>query len=226
MNKTDITVATFDSIVNEFIEYYRSKDLNGNVQFQKEIDFMCSELKHNAKILDAGTAIGDYPKYLTEKMYEHNFEVIGIDASKNMIEEAKKNAPQAQFKVMDIRNINFDNNYFDAIICLATLTYVDDIDCKKILDKFDKILKREGLIVINVIEWLNEEKEIFDVEQLNPNYMTYINKYKKEFFVNYFENKNYSILKFFDNPFFNISKLKVKGKIADSNQFSIIVKKK
>lgn len=140
--------------------------------------------------------------------------------------EAKKNAPQAQFKVMDIRNINFDNNYFDAIICLATLTYVDDIDCKKILDKFDKILKREGLIVINVIEWLNEEKEIFDVEQLNPNYMTYINKYKKEFFVNYFENKNYSILKFFDNPFFNISKLKVKGKIADSNQFSIIVKKK
>ena len=55
MNKTDITVATFDSIVNEFIEYYRSKDLNGNVQFQKEIDFMCSELKHNAKILDAGT---------------------------------------------------------------------------------------------------------------------------------------------------------------------------
>ena len=206
MNKTDITVATFDSIVNEFIEYYRSKDLNGNVQFQKEIDFMCSELKHNAKILDAGTAIGDYPKYLTEKMHEHNFEVIGIDASKNMIEEAKKNAPQAQFKVMDIRNINFANNYFDAIICLATLTYVDDIDCKKILD--------------------NEEKEIFDVEQLNPNYMTYINKYKKEFFVNYFENKNYSILKFFDNPFFNISKLKVKGKIADSNQFSIIVKKK
>ena len=84
----------------------------------------------------------------------------------NIIDQNKKNAPQAQFKVMDIRNINFDNHYFEAIICLATLTYVDDIDCKKILDKFDKILKKEGLIVINIIEWLNEEKLLKSLSNL------------------------------------------------------------
>ena len=70
---------------------------------------------------------------------------------------------------------------------------------------------------------LEDEKEIFEKEPFNPKYKTYFNRYKKEFFINYFQNKNYEILTFQDNPIFNSSE--VKGKVADANQFSIIVKK-
>lgn len=221
-DKTDITVETYDNIVEEYIEYFKTKKLNGKVQFQKEIDFICSKLDNCARILDVGCAIGDYPKYLTEKC-NNQFDVIGIDSSKNMIEVAKKNAPKANFEVMDIRQLEFEEETFDAIICFATLIHVNDNDCIKILDRFDKILRKDGLIAINVMEWLKDEKEIFEDEPFNPKYKTYFNRYKKEFFIEYFKNKNYTILEFFDNPLFNSSK--VKGTVADANQFSIIVKK-
>lgn len=221
-DKTDITVETYDNIVEEYIEYFKTKKLNGKVQFQKEIDFICSKLDNCARILDVGCAIGDYPKYLTEKC-NNQFDVIGIDSSKNMIEVAKKNAPKANFEVMDIRQLEFEEETFDAIICFATLIHVNDNDCVKILDRFDKILRKDGLIAINVMEWLKDEKEIFEDEPFNPQYKTYFNRYKKEFFIEYFKNKNYTILEFFDNPLFNSSK--VKGTVADANQFSIIVKK-
>ena len=106
-DKTDITVETYDNIVEEYISYFKTKNLNGKVQFQREIDFICSKLDNNAKILDVGCAIGDYPKYLTERCNKH-FNVIGIDSSKNMIEMAKKNAPKANFEVMDIRRLEFE----------------------------------------------------------------------------------------------------------------------
>ena len=221
-DKTDITVETYDNIVEEYISYFKTKNLNGKVQFQREIDFICSKLDNNAKILDVGCAIGDYPKYLTEKCNKH-FNVIGIDSSKNMIEMAKKNAPKANFEVMDIRRLEFERETFDAIICFATLIHVNDNDCIKILDKFDEILRKNGLIVINVMEWLQDEKEIFEDEPFNPKYKTYFNRYKKEFFTEWFNNKKYTILEFFDNPLYNSSK--VNGKVANANQFSIIVKK-
>ena len=44
-------------------------------------------------------------------MCENNFDVIGIDSSKNMIEEAKKNAPKAKFEVMDIRRLEFPEKH-------------------------------------------------------------------------------------------------------------------
>lgn len=221
-DKTDITIETYDHIVNEYIEYFQTKDLKGNVQFQQEMDFICPKLPQNAKILDVGTAIGDYPKYLTEKCHQ-NFEVLGIDSSKNMIEVARKNAPKAQFEVMDMRNLVFPKETFDAILCFATLIHVKDEECIKILNQFDKCLKVNGFMVINVMEWLRDEKEIFEDEPFNPKYKTYFNRYKKEFFSQYFESKNYEILTFYDNPIFNSSE--VKGKVADANQFSIIVKK-
>ena len=49
-DKTDITIQTYDHIVSEYIAYFKTKELKGKVQFQKEIDFLCSELKDCAKI--------------------------------------------------------------------------------------------------------------------------------------------------------------------------------
>jgi len=62
MDKTDITIETYDNIVEEYISYFKTKNLNGKVQFQKEVDFICSNINNDAKILDVGCAIGEYEK--------------------------------------------------------------------------------------------------------------------------------------------------------------------
>ncbi len=66
-NKIDETIDTYNNIVEEYIDYFNSKDLHGNVQFQKEIDILVENLENGSKILDVGTAIGDYPKYFNKK---------------------------------------------------------------------------------------------------------------------------------------------------------------
>lgn len=202
----------------------------GKLKFLKIRFFDESRLKYEAA---PDFAVKDWNKLKQQVQIDKRFTFISrpnwnavefkTEASKNMIEVARKNAPKAQFKVMDIRNLEFLENSFDAIICFATLIHVNDTECIKILDRFDEILKNEGLIAINVMEWLDDKKEIFEDEPFNPKYKTYFNRYKKEFFTDYFQSKNYSILAFFDNPLFNSSE--VKGKVANSNQFSIIVKK-
>ena len=222
-DKIDETINTYNNIVEEYIDYFKSKDLNGNVQFQKEINILVDNLENGSKILDVGTAIGDYPKYLTEKCNK-DFEVTGVDSSENMIKVAMKNAPKANFQVMDMRSLNFSDNSFNAIICLATLIHVDDNTTIKILEKFDSMLKGNGLIIINVMEHINGEKEIYEREPFNPKYNTYFNRYSKSFFIDWFKNNNYEILNIFDNPIFNSENIKEPS--VDTNQFSIIVKKK
>lgn len=181
-NIIDETIETYDNIVNEYIEYFNSKDLHGNVQFQREIDILVDNLKNGSSILDVGTATGDYPKYLTEKSNK-DFKITGIDSSKNMIEVARKNAPKASFEVMDIRKLDYPENSFDAILCLATLIHVNDEEALKILDKFDRVLKSKGIIIINVMEHLSGNKELYVKEPFNPKYNTYFNRYTKDFFL-------------------------------------------
>lgn len=216
------TIDTYNNIVEEYIDYFNSKDLHGNVQFQKEMDILVENLENGSKILDVGTAIGDYPKYLTEKCNK-DFEVVGVDSSENMIKKAKENSPKATFEVMDMRQLNYPDNYFDAIICLATLIHVDDETAIKILAKCDSMLKEKGLIIINVMEHIKGPKEIYEKEPFNPKYNTYFNRYSKKFFIDWFQNMNYEILNIFDNPIFNSEK--VKEPSIDTNQYSIIVKK-
>lgn len=223
VDKISETIDTYNNIVEEYIDYFNSKDLHGNVQFQKEIDILVDNLEDGSEILDVGTAIGDYPKYLTEKCNK-DFEVIGVDSSENMINVAMKNAPKANFKVMDMRNLDFSDNSFNAIICLATLIHVDDDTAVKILEKFDSMLKDNGLIIINVMEHINGNKEIYEKEPFNPKYNTYFNRYSKTFFIDWFKEKDYEIIDIIDNPIFNSEK--VKEPSVDTNQFSVIVRKK
>lgn len=196
------TIDTYNNIVEEYIDYFNSRDLHGKVQFQKEIDVLIENLKDGSRILDVGTAIGDYPKYLTE-ICNKDFEVIGIDSSFNMIKKAKTNAPKATFEVIDMRKLNYPKNSFDAIICFATLIHVDDTSALNILEKFDYMLKEGGIIIINAMEHIKGPKEICEKEPFNPKYNTYFNRYTKKFFLDWFKNMNYEVLNIFDNPLFN-----------------------
>ncbi len=182
IDKTAVSIETYDHIVNEYIDYLGSMYLDGTVQLQEEIDYIVSLLPENARILDVGTAMGCYPKYLTEK-YNKNFDVVGIDTSPKMIDTAIKHAPLASFKLMDTRKLDFNKSSFDCIICFGTLIHLNDEDCLNVLNKYDEILKKDGIIAINVMEYIYGSKELFENEPFNPKYKMYYNRFSKEFFI-------------------------------------------
>ena len=217
-----MAIDTYDHIVDEYIKYLEELNLKGGVPFQRETDYLISILPSKSKILDVGTAMGYYPKYLTEKC-EKEFEVTGIDASNKMIEQAKKMAPKANFQVMDIRNMKYPDKSFDCIMCFGTLIHLNDDDCLNALKNYNRILNDNGILAINVMEHLGGDREIVVEEPFNNNFKMYYNRYPKDFFINFFKENNYTIIKDFDNPIYNEDS--VGDDLTGTNEFSIIARK-
>ena len=91
-------------------------------------------------ILDLGCGTGQ----LTAKIAECGAEVIGIDGASEMIEKAKDNYPQLEFKVADARNFELSQPV-DAIFSNATLHWISEAD--EVINSINKSLKTGGKFI-------------------------------------------------------------------------------
>jgi trans-aconitate methyltransferase len=81
------------------------------------------DVKAGERILDLGCGTGD----LSKQIQEHGAEVIGIDASPEMIAKAKGKYPDVDFSVADAMSFHFDEP-FDAVFTNATLHWIKNAD--------------------------------------------------------------------------------------------------
>ncbi len=71
------------------------------------------------RILDLGCGTG----HLTHEIAQSGAEVVGIDASPEMVEQARRNYPDLRFEVADARDFAVDK-HFDAVFSNAVLHWV------------------------------------------------------------------------------------------------------
>jgi trans-aconitate methyltransferase len=91
-------------------------------------------------ILDVGCGTGD----LAAKIQETGATVLGIDASANMVELAKKEYPNLIFKQKDASKLTYKNE-FDAVFSNATFHWIEDQ--QGLLEGIYKSLKHGGRLV-------------------------------------------------------------------------------
>jgi trans-aconitate methyltransferase len=77
--------------------------------------------KAGERILDVGCGTGE----LTKELSSSGANIVGIDASEQMINKATQQFPQIQFFVKDATNFSF-NELFDAAFSNATLHWIND----------------------------------------------------------------------------------------------------
>ena len=82
-----------------------------------------------ARILDVGCGSGVKAKYLFEK----GLKVTGIDFSEKLIEIAKKEVPEAEFHVMDMRDVASYPRMFDGIFAQASLLHIPREEIREVL---------------------------------------------------------------------------------------------
>ncbi|QED46269.1 class I SAM-dependent methyltransferase [Cytobacillus dafuensis] len=113
---------------------------------QPAIKSAISELKDKS-VLDLGCGTGHFSKYCIEKGAS---KVIGLDISKNMIEEAKKNNEHEKIEYIcaPIEDMDFPKGKFDVIISSLAIHYIEDYS--NLIKNISAFLKHNGEFVFSI----------------------------------------------------------------------------
>ena len=157
---------------------YTTFDWLENYPTLKEIILSLNIPKETGQILNLGCGNSEF----SENMYDDGFHNIkNIDISQSVIKlmsERSKNRPEMSYEVMDVRDIKYENNYFDLAIDKSTIDALlcgDDafINVAKMIKEVQRVLKVGGYYMIISygapdyrIMHLNRKFEKFKVEIL------------------------------------------------------------
>lgn len=102
--------------------------------------FILKEIKNPSKILDAGCGYGLLSFTLAKKGHK----IYPIDNSEKRIEFLIKNRLK-NAKVMDIRNLQFPDEFFDVVIISEVLEHIKNGE--KVLSELTRVLKKDGIFL-------------------------------------------------------------------------------
>jgi len=166
-------VSVFDDMINRSIPFYK--------EMQDLIVYFCdSILDNDFKLLDLGCSLGNTLFNIAEKSKKENFELIGIDSSIEMIEEANKRKSllyprkNINFFKSEINNalfLDFKNN--DAIISSLTLQFIRPIERQSIVNNIFTSLNEDGIFILI-------EKTILNESSLNRFFIDRYYRFKKD----------------------------------------------
>src|SRR3989338_10293538 len=106
------------------------------------------KIKHNAKILDAGTGTGNLFLILEKNK---TLDLYGIDISKKMLNQAKKKIPHGQFIQLSVLDLDkkFKENYFDYIFVIDAFHHFPEH--KKVMKRFRAVLKYKNIGIFSYV---------------------------------------------------------------------------
>ena len=141
--KTGVDV--YDDFYSNIYDYL----VFNNIKDAYEIGVIINDTNANetSVILDIGSGTGHHVGLLSEQ----NLKVVGIDISPSMIEIARKNYPELNFKLSDaLDNTQFNNNTFTHILCLYFTIYYFP-DKRRFFDNCMDWLMPGGCLVIHLV---------------------------------------------------------------------------
>jgi len=132
------------------------KDHTKDSWWVEATDTFIASLKPDALILDVGCGSGVKAKYLIE----HGLEVVGIDLSERMIEIAKREVPDGEFRVMDMCDVSELSHDFDGIFVQAALLHIPKAKAQSVLSGLVATMKPGGYFYVGVKEkWPGKKDE-------------------------------------------------------------------
>ncbi len=73
--------------------------------------------------------------------------VVGIDASRGLIEQARYSYPEVEFEVMDMERLDFPEKCFDFVYSSLAIHYVEN--WRNVFNPLHKVLKSQGKVLIS-----------------------------------------------------------------------------
>ncbi len=134
----------FDRIKDRYDEAF---PLN-SVQIEA-VEWLCERLPTNARVLDAGCGTG---KPTAKQLIDAGHRVIGIDTSEGMLDNARRNVPQAEFLNRDLLDLGSDLGTFDAVVAFFVLLLLPKAEIPEALVRLRQVLRPSGYLMISMVE--------------------------------------------------------------------------
>ena len=141
------------------------QELIGNTDIYLLDQILKGRYKQDDKILDAGCGGGrNLVWFLKNEM-----EVYGIDKDTvpiNYLKSLHTNFDKERFQVADIRNIPFENNFFDHVISSAVLHFAKSVShFKEMMNEMVRVLKPGGSLFIRMTSNIGIENKVTLIEK-------------------------------------------------------------
>lgn len=142
---------TWNNIAQEYADKFMGLDL-----YIDTYDSFFKTIKNkSASILEIDCGPGNITQFIAKRSTD--FKIEAIDISENMIALAKKNIPEANYQVMDCRNVAHLEMRFDAIVCGFTIPYLSQTDCSKLLSDCFDLLEEGGIFYLSFVSGKAED---------------------------------------------------------------------
>ncbi len=140
------TAKLFDSFADTYQEKYMDVSL-----YQDTLAMFCDLIpSENASLLDIACGPGNITRYLLDT--RPDFKILGIDLAPKMIGLAKKNNPEAEFRIMDARDIDQLDQQFAGIVCGFCFPYLFKEEALKLITNAANLLGPQGALYISTME--------------------------------------------------------------------------
>jgi len=138
------TIQTYDKIASDYCQKTRQPQFLDweETYIKKLISFIKTS---SPSILDVGCGDGRHSIIIDR----NGGRAIGIDLSKSMLKEARTLYTNGDFREMDMRELTFDDSFFDGIWSSGSIYHVTKTDVKKVIEEFKRVLKPEGVVAIS-----------------------------------------------------------------------------
>ncbi|WP_341503922.1 class I SAM-dependent methyltransferase [Gallaecimonas sp. GXIMD4217] len=146
MEKYGITAATFDKLA----EKYQQKYMDWDCYHDSYDAFLALLPSAEARILEPGCGPGNVSRYLLDR--RPGLRITGLDLAPAMVALARANNPEAEFLVMDCRDIAALPGPFDAIFCGFCLPYLSKPDAERLINDAKDLLAPGGLLYLSTME--------------------------------------------------------------------------
>ena len=154
-----------------------------------ELNEFVKMLPMGAKVLDVGSAGGRDAQTFLDK----GFNVTGIDLTQEFVYFTQKLCPDGKFYQMDVLDLNFPDDEFDAVWAHAVLLHLYDDDILKALVNLHKVLKPKGKIFVSL---KLGSKETIVIDKLSNGEERYFNLTTKEKILNYLKESGFEVIKY------------------------------
>lgn len=184
-DQSKIAVDLFNKNANLYQEKYMDVSL-----YHKSLDLFCDTINNkNAKILEVACGPGNITKYLIEK--QPSFKILGTDLAPKMIELAKTNNPNADFQLLDCRNISSLDEKFDAIISGFCFPYLSKDEAIDFIKNTSNQLNEKGVLYISTMEDDNSKSNYVKGSTGEELFMNY---HEASYLTNVLEISNFEII--------------------------------